>query len=237
MQHDSSQMSMHDVLATHPCCHERQYFILSYDSVVRPSLCVVLVTYFVCATSTLSSHAKWNKSDRKKSRPCDFTHLWDIKLKATNQQTRKTNKFKDTDNSMVVTRKKGGGVLKGEGTQIYGDRRGFDLGWWAHNTIYILLPCVTPINLIKKKKKESNLVLSKMALYQNYVCKEHSTVLGTWEILNKDQFPVMVKQLDDSPFIIIGNFKELMLVFEKTGSTVHFKIVLKTQFCHELIFL
>ena len=136
-----------------PCCHKRQYFILSYDSVVRPSLCVVLVTYFVCATSTLSSHAKWNKSDRKKSRPCDFTHLWDIKLKAANQQTMKTNKFKDTDNSMVVTRKKGGGVLKGEGTQMYDDRRGFDLGWWAHNTIYILLPCVTPINLIKKKKK------------------------------------------------------------------------------------
>ena len=28
-------------------------------------------------------HTKWNKSERKSWDPCDFTHIWDIKLKAT----------------------------------------------------------------------------------------------------------------------------------------------------------
>ena len=31
-------------------------------------------------------------SDRKSQEPHDFTHIWDLKLKATNEQTRKTNK-------------------------------------------------------------------------------------------------------------------------------------------------
>ena len=34
--------------------------------------------------------AKWNKSVRKSEDPCDFTHMWDIKLKAINEQTRQT---------------------------------------------------------------------------------------------------------------------------------------------------
>ena len=32
-------------------------------------------------------HAKGNKSDRKGQEPHDFTHLWDLKLKATSEQT------------------------------------------------------------------------------------------------------------------------------------------------------
>ena len=35
-------------------------------------------------------HAKWNKSDRKSQKPYDYTHMWDIKLKATNEQIRQT---------------------------------------------------------------------------------------------------------------------------------------------------
>ena len=51
-------------------------------------------------------HAKQNKSARKSQEPYDFTHKWDIKLKATKEQTRKQTKTMDTDNSMVVTRGK-----------------------------------------------------------------------------------------------------------------------------------
>ena len=53
------------------------------------------------------------------------------KLKATNEHTRKTNKqtLIDTDDSLGVTRGKGvGGVVRGKGDQICGDRRRFDFG-------------------------------------------------------------------------------------------------------------
>ena len=50
-----------------------------------------------------------------------ISFMWDIKLKATNEQTRKTNKQKyiDTDNRMVITRRKAGWgeVVKGTGVQ------------------------------------------------------------------------------------------------------------------------
>ena len=61
--------------------------------------------------------------------------MWDIKLKATSKQTRKTNKHSQTHNSTVVSRGKGSGS-KGEGGQTRGDRRWFDFGWWAHSAIY-----------------------------------------------------------------------------------------------------
>ena len=56
--------------------------------------------------------------------------MWDINLKATNEQTRERNKQKltDTDNSMVVTRGKGRGIVKGKEGQIHSDRR-FDFGY------------------------------------------------------------------------------------------------------------
>ena len=58
-------------------------------------------------------------------------HIRNTKLKATSEQIRKTNKQKliDTDNSMVVTRRKGKGrLVKGKGDQIHGDRR-FHFRW------------------------------------------------------------------------------------------------------------
>ena len=45
----------------------------------------------------------------------------EIKVKATNEQARKTKKFMDTDNSTVVTRRRRGGeVVKSKGGQVYG---------------------------------------------------------------------------------------------------------------------
>ena len=49
--------------------------------------------------------------------------MWDI-----NEQTRKTNKKKkhliNTDNSMVITTGRAvGGVVRGKGEHVYGDRR------------------------------------------------------------------------------------------------------------------
>ena len=38
-----------------------------------------------------------NKSDRKSQEPSyDFTHMWDIKLKATNEQIRQTKNYRPT---------------------------------------------------------------------------------------------------------------------------------------------
>ena len=41
-----------------------------------------------------------------------------------------------TENSMVVTRGEGWGVVQGKRGQMYGEERRFDFGWWAHNAIY-----------------------------------------------------------------------------------------------------
>ena len=64
-------------------------------------------------------HANWCKSGGKSQEPCDFTHMWDIKLKATEQQQ---NQKIDTDNSMAVTRGKEVEAVKGKGGQINSDR-------------------------------------------------------------------------------------------------------------------
>ena len=56
--------------------------------------------------------------------------MWDINLKATNEQARKIQKLIKRANSMVVTRgRECGRVIKDKGGQIYGDRRWFDFGW------------------------------------------------------------------------------------------------------------
>ena len=44
-----------------------------------------------------------------------FTISGAIKLKATNEQTRQTNKHSETDNRRLVTRRKGGGEEGSEG--------------------------------------------------------------------------------------------------------------------------
>ena len=43
-------------------------------------------------------------SDGRDQEPYDFSHMWDIKQKATNEQT----KLMDTDNSVVVSSREGG---------------------------------------------------------------------------------------------------------------------------------
>ena len=49
--------------------------------------------------------------------------MWDIKPKATNEQTRQTDRRIDTDDSVVVTRGKvGGKMAKGKEGQLFGDR-------------------------------------------------------------------------------------------------------------------
>ena len=60
--------------------------------------------------------------------------MLDIKLKATNEQTRKTKAHRHKQ--CTYLREGGGEVVKGKGVQVYGDRRLFDLGWWASNAIY-----------------------------------------------------------------------------------------------------
>ena len=48
-------------------------------------------------------HAKQSRSDGKSQELYDITHMWDMKLKAKNEQMRQT--LIDTDNCMVFTRK------------------------------------------------------------------------------------------------------------------------------------
>ena len=37
---------------------------------------------------------------------------------------------------MVATRGEVGGIVKGDGCEIYGDGRRFYFEWWAHNVIH-----------------------------------------------------------------------------------------------------
>ena len=81
-------------------------------------------------------HAKWNKADGKSQEPYDYTHMWDIKLKTTDEKTtdektRQTNTHKThRHRQLVVTRGKVGcgEVVKGKGSQIYGDGKRGTLG-------------------------------------------------------------------------------------------------------------
>lgn len=55
-----------------------------------------------------------------------------MKLKATNEQDKQTNKYhKHRQQQYDSHQRRGRGLVKGKGSQIYGDRRGFDFGWWA----------------------------------------------------------------------------------------------------------
>lgn len=60
-----------------------------------------------------------------------FTHMWDIKQKATHKANNETNKLTGTDNSVVPSGK--GWWDKGregsKGGHMEGDRRGLDFGW------------------------------------------------------------------------------------------------------------
>ena len=67
--------------------------------------------------------------------------MWDIKLKATNEQIRKTNTHRYRQQYGGYQKEQGMGVVKGKGGQIHGDGRRFDFGCWAHDAIYRL--CIT----------------------------------------------------------------------------------------------
>ena len=59
-----------------------------------------------------------------------------IKLKATNEQTRKTNNNLQTQPIVqLLPEGRGMRVGKGKGGQIHDEGR-FDFGWWAHSAIY-----------------------------------------------------------------------------------------------------
>lgn len=58
-------------------------------------------------------HAERSKSDRKRQEAYDCTHLWERTLKATDGQTRETNRNSDSENSVVVPRGDGVGGHKG----------------------------------------------------------------------------------------------------------------------------
>ena len=107
-------------------------------------------------------HTKQNKSVGKTQVLHDFTHIWDIKLKA------KINR-QDKQTKLIIwwlpEGRELGEAVKDKGGQIYGCGRRFDVGWWAYNAIYRW--CITqvytwnlcnlinqchPINLIQIKE-------------------------------------------------------------------------------------
>lgn len=83
-------------------------------------------------------HAKQNKSDEKSQESHDFTHMLDMGYKTeSNKWANKKSKQEliDTD-TMVAMRGEVGGIVKGDGYQIYGDRRRFYFEWWAYSVIH-----------------------------------------------------------------------------------------------------
>ena len=68
----------------------------------------------------------------------DFTHMWDIKLKAKqmNKPEKQTNKNSQTQTTVVTRRTVG--EEGSNGGKIYGNRR-FGFRWWAGNAITQML--------------------------------------------------------------------------------------------------
>ena len=56
-------------------------------------------------------YAKWNKLDRKKQIPYDFTYMWNLKNKTNEQTKQKRNRLIDTENKLVVARGEEGGEM------------------------------------------------------------------------------------------------------------------------------
>ena len=65
-------------------------------------------------------YAEWNKSERERQIPYDFTHMWNLNNNKTNKQKNKTKTNLDTENGLEVTRREeAGGVSEmGEGGQL-----------------------------------------------------------------------------------------------------------------------
>ena len=62
--------------------------------------------------------AKWNKSDRKRQIPYDFTYMWNLKYKINKWDG---NRLIDTENKLMVARREGVGGMgeKGAGIKKY----------------------------------------------------------------------------------------------------------------------
>ena len=73
-------------------------------------------------------HAKRNKSDGKTRKPYDFTHMWDIKLEATNEQARQIKTHRPRQQYNSYQRERGWKLVKDKGNQIYGDGKRLDFG-------------------------------------------------------------------------------------------------------------
>lgn len=64
-------------------------------------------------------HAKRHKSHGKEWLSYDFTHMWNIKQKATNKLTKQTHKFTDTGNRRWLPEgKRVGGQMYGDGGRL-----------------------------------------------------------------------------------------------------------------------
>ena len=68
-------------------------YTVEYSSVIIKDEILPVVT--TCMDPE-SNHAKGNKSDGKGQAPWDFTHMWHVKQKATDEQTQQTSKVLDT---------------------------------------------------------------------------------------------------------------------------------------------
>lgn len=73
----------------------------------------------------------------------DFIHMWDIKLKGTNQTKKE---LIDTHNRMMVTRME---ENVGENEEDKGDHICDGRGWWAHSRLYRYIIKLYTWNLYK----------------------------------------------------------------------------------------
>ena len=71
-------------------------------------------------------------SQTEKVKNHDFLHMWD--LKQMNKQEKQSYRHRQQCGSYQG--EGGEEVVKGKEDQIFGHRRWFDFGWWAHNAIY-----------------------------------------------------------------------------------------------------
>ena len=71
---------------------------MEYYSVIRKEEILPFVTTWIDLENIMLSE---NNSDRKSQEPYDFICMWDIKLKATNEQTRQRNKQKANIDTIV----------------------------------------------------------------------------------------------------------------------------------------
>ena len=73
-------------------------------------------------------HAEQGRSDGGGEGPYDFTHMWDIKLEATDEQAGQTIGNSQTQTTVQWLPEGRAWVVKGKGGQEYGNGKRFDSG-------------------------------------------------------------------------------------------------------------